>query len=247
MNIFEEAVRITDEAKKDDVCLRIMGANAVRFHCERFRYLLDAMERKLSDIDFMAYSKQRKKINEFFIKQGYNPNIRFIATHAGIRHIYERPDGLVIDVFFDKLDMCHTIDFRNRLELDYPTITLADLLLQKMQVVKIDPKDIKDTIVMIREHEIGESENEILNAKYVANLLSKDWGFYYTVKTNLKKVKEAQQEWEILREDDHKDISSKIERLLDVIENEPKTFKWKTRAKIGTKKMWYREVEEVRR
>jgi len=32
--------------------------------------------------------------------------------------------------------------------------------------------------------------------------------------------------------------------LLTYIEKEPKSFKWKMRARIGTKKKWYEDVEE---
>ncbi|MEM1515466.1 MAG: hypothetical protein QXH24_05395 [Candidatus Bathyarchaeia archaeon] len=39
-----------------------------------------------------------------------------------IRHIYDHEEtGLVVDVFFNELSMCHTIDFRNRINVDYPT------------------------------------------------------------------------------------------------------------------------------
>jgi len=39
----------------------------------------------------------------------------------------------------------------------------------------------------------------------------------------------------------------KVDRLLDLIEKETKSFGWKIRAKIGTKKQGYNEVEEVQR
>ena len=38
--------------------------------------------------------------------------------------------------------MCHDIPFKDRLEIDYPTIPLAELLLEKMQIVQINEKDL---------------------------------------------------------------------------------------------------------
>jgi hypothetical protein len=53
--------------------------------------------------------------------------------------------------------MNHIIEFKDRLEKDYPTIPLEELMLEKLQIVKINEKDIKDLIVLILEHEIGEN------------------------------------------------------------------------------------------
>jgi hypothetical protein len=39
-------------------------------------------------------------------------------------------------------------------------------------------------------------------------------------------------------------IRSRIGRLLHTIEGAPKSMKWKIRAKIGTRKIWYQEVAE---
>jgi hypothetical protein len=36
-----------------------------------------------------------------------------------------------------------------------------------------------------------------------------------------------------------------MDKLLNVITNCPKTRKWEKRAKAGTNKPWYRDVEEV--
>jgi len=131
------------------------------------------------------------------------------------------------------------------LELDFPTITPSDLLLEKMQIVQITEKDLKDTMILLREHEIKEHENDVINTKYIAKLLSNDWGFYYTVTTNLKKTKEFLNFFDALTDEDKNIISEKIDKLLDYIEREPKSLKWKARAKIGTRKKWYREVETI--
>ena len=147
------------------------------------------------------------------------------------------------DSFFDKLAFCHTINFAGRLELDSPTITLGDLLLEKMQIVEINEKDIKDTLIMLREHEIQESEKESVNARYIAKLLSDDWGFYHTATTNLDKVKSHLDKFTSLSDEDRQDIRSKVDILLGAIEKEPKSMKWQMRAKIGTRKIWYTKVE----
>jgi hypothetical protein len=134
------------------------------------------------------------------------------------------------------------------LDLEPFTIPLADMLLEKMQIVHINEKDIIDTIMLLREHEIGEGNMpETIDAQYIATLLSKDWGFYYTFTTNLARVQEKVTNTQELSEDDRIDVGKKIRALSDILEKQPKTFGWKMRAKIGTKNKWYKDVEEVRR
>jgi hypothetical protein len=40
-------------------------------------------------------------------------------------------------------------------------------------------------------------------------------------------------------------VIDRIDRLYRIIEDYPKTTKWRMRAKIGTKKKWYDDVEEL--
>jgi hypothetical protein len=155
----------------------------------------------------------------------------------------------VIDVFFDQLNMCHKIDFRNRLEIDFPTMPLAELMLEKMQIVEFTEKDAKDSIMLLREHNVGDKDSETINQGYIARLLSKDWGFYYTVTTNLKKMRDSFVDEfgkDHLSTEDGEDVKKKIDLLLARIEEEPKEMRWKMRARIGTKKLWYQEVESRR-
>ncbi len=244
----DEALRIIEEGKKKGIIFRLLGAIAVKLHSPKYNYLYDEMERELTDIDFVTYSKFRPGMINFIKSLGYEPNMRIIAFYGKKRHIYWSDEkGWQIDIFFDELDMCHRVDFRNRLELDDPTITLTDILLEKMQIVEINPKDIKDTIIMMLEHNVGDNEEETINMNYIAKLLSNEWGYFYTVTTNLKKVKGFLGEYESLTDENRRVLTEKIDKLLKSIEDEPKSLKWKVRAKIGTKRKWYKEVEEVGR
>jgi hypothetical protein len=204
------------------------------------------MKRELTDVDLITYRDLSRQLEPFFVEMGYVPDKRFIAYFGGNRLKYlDEVNRRNLDVFLDKLEMCHTIDFKERLELDCPTITLADFLLEKMQIVQLNEKDIKDTIVLLREHDVGNTEAESINARYLGKLMAQDWGFYYTFTTNLKKVKDSLERYPILSEDDRKDVSSKIDKILDYIEREPKSMAWKMRARVGSKKKWYKDVEET--
>jgi len=187
-------------------------------------------------------------MKKLFADLGYVPmvSMALLFGTGKNRAIYkDESHNRSVDVFFDKLEMCHTLEFKNRLELDYPTIPLSDLLLQKIQIIKINEKDIKDIIILLREHQVGEFEKETVNINYIARLLSKDWGFWYTVTLNLDKTKEFLAEYKNLADADRKDVETKLDNILKRIEDEPKSIQWKLRSKVGTSKKWYTEVEEL--
>ncbi|MHA1590216.1 MAG: hypothetical protein ACTSVA_06405 [Candidatus Njordarchaeales archaeon] len=257
-----DAYRIVNEAQKKGIIIRVIGAVAIRIHSKDFEELhkrlgrLGEGKQNFSDIDFVGYSKQKKLIEKFFEKDiGFIPDKRINILFGHKRLIFYHPKNWYhSDIFFDALEFSHDIFFgkapgKGRLELDSPTIPLSDLVLEKLQIHEINEKDIKDLIVLFRAHDIGETdEREVINAKYIAKILADDWGFWYDATTNLKKVKlfaKRYLEDNKIGQEDYDDVVKKIDLLLDYIDKEPKTKRWKKRAKIGTKKMWWRPVEEV--
>jgi len=263
----QESQNIVEKAKNEGITLRILGGLSIAIHCQEHKNFAKKLGRigtgvvkgqEYSDIDFISYRKQRKAIRGLFEKLGYAKRRATLSTAASERQIYYHPKGwFYVDVFFDKLLVAnHPIDFRGRLELDYPTITVTDMLLEKIQMWEaFSIKDLKDCLLLLKAHEIGEkSEKEMIDAKYIAKLLARDWGFWYTATTNLKKLRkfvieieklgrEAEIDPKKIDKKDQEEIITKIDMLMKTIEKEPKSFGWKMRAKIGTKKKWYNPVE----
>ena len=243
-----EGKRIVEEAKKRNLHLRLLGAIAFQAHCPKFSFLTTRLNRVLSDVDFAGYSKESSKISAMMKELGYADQPMVTALWGNRRTIWDNPSSKMhVDIFIDKLEMNHDIFFRNRLDIDPLTISLVDMLLEKMQIVHINEKDVVDTIMLLREHDVGESGPETIDGPYVAKLLSGDWGFYYTCTSNLKKVREKLPSYPELSEEDRGDVAGKIDKLLKIIEDEPKTMGWKMRARVGPAKKWYRDVEEVAR
>ncbi len=241
-----KGLEIVETAKKEGVELRLLGAVAVKIQSPRLRkFHEDMMDRQATDLDFIAYSKDRNKIKELFEKLKYTP-IKTVLPMEN-RDLFIENDGVKVDVFYDKLAMCHAIDFTHRLEVDCPTISIADIILEKTQIVKINEKDIKDLIILFAEHELGSDDNHTINSSYISKLLAKDWGFYYTVTTNLKLVRDQfLGKWKDASAQEYLDkVGPRIDKLLRQIEAEPKSMGWKMRQSVGTKKKWYKDVEEV--
>ncbi|MEW6080985.1 MAG: hypothetical protein AB1576_04250 [Bacillota bacterium] len=96
------------------------------------------------------------------------------------------------------------------------------------------------------EHDISEGfEREAIDTGYIARILSADWGFYYTVTQNLRKVLEYMCQNPFIRDEERVVVKSRVSRLLDILDKAPKTMKWNLRAKMGTKIKWYTDVEET--
>jgi hypothetical protein len=243
-----EARRLTDEAQKQGVVLRVMGPIALHFYFPDYIDLYRRMERLgdrvFTDIDYASYGKHRGKIVPFFEKQGYELEKRAAMMSGGARHIYFGERIPMIDVFFDHLDYNHPIDYRGRLEIHPYCVSLTDLLLQKLQIVQINDKDLKDGMLLLLAAQIGDTDKDMINAKYIAKLMSDDWGFYYTSVMNLNKIQAAVNGVPVLSESDRLIMKEKAETIIKIIENAPKSGKWKSRAKTGTSKIWYKEVSD---
>ena len=248
----EEGKRLVDEATKRGIPIRLLGGVAIRFHCLEFIEFAKKLVRlgegqqEYTDLDYMSYSKYRDKMKGFFKEMGYEKRPTTMSTAATQRQIYFHPKGwFFVDVFFDKLLAAnHPLDFRGRLDLDTPTVTPTDLLLEKIQIVFPGEKDVKDTILLLAAHQISHQEEKSkINAKFISELLASDWGFWYTATTNLNGLKQFVLEAGSLSVDDRQDLSKKIDTLLEIIEKEPKSTGWKMRSLVGAKKQWYKPVE----
>ncbi len=177
-----EALRVVTAGEEQGVHLRIIGALAFWHHCPQFGFIQEKLNRVYTDIDFAGYGKQNDAIRKFFVSIGYDEDLEINAFHAeGGRLIFNNPTNHIhVDVFMDKLDFCHPIPWKGRLEVDSPTIPLAELLLEKMQIVKINEKDIIDTIMLLREHEICGDDEDHVNSARVAKLCAGEWGLWRT-------------------------------------------------------------------
>ncbi len=244
----DEARRLTDEAQKQGMLLRVMGPIALHFYFPEYVDLYRRMERLgervFTDIDYASYGKHRNKMVPFFEKEGYSLEKRAAMISGGTRLIFFGDRVPMIDVFYDRLDYNHPIEYQGRLEIHPHCVSLSDLLLQKLQIVQINDKDLKDAMLLLLAATIGETDDGLINARYVAKIMSQDWGFYYTATTNLQRIQGAVAGVKALDEAQAARINEQAALLLKAIEAAPKSNGWNNRAKVGTKKPWYKDVSD---
>ena len=160
LEFVDEALRLVRDAEAEGIRLRILGSIAYRLQCPNNLHLFQDTKRVLTDVDFAAERKQNRAIRQFLTARGYVADEGIYVASEGARHAYLHKDtGLNVDVFADELYFCHRIPFKDRLDLDRPTISTTDLLLEKMQIVEINLKDFKDTVVLMLEHPLSTQES----------------------------------------------------------------------------------------
>jgi hypothetical protein len=240
----EEALRIVTAADEAGVPVRLAGSAAVLVRSPSAERLYERAGRRVLDVDVVTVSRVKTDtIDKLLGGLGYRPLAHHNIWHVETRQMFERPDGLHVDVFRDVLDFCHPIALKARLEHDHPTIPLAELLLAKLQIVDITEKDLQDVAVLLLDRALGGGRDEV-DAGFIARTLAGDWGFWYTATANLGKARGYA---ESLDAAEREIVTGRLSALERRIEEEPKGSRWKLRARIGTKRRWYQEVEEAQR
>ena len=151
-----------------------------------------------------------------------------------------------VDIFVAQFTMCHKIPITERMNLDSPTIPLAELLLTKLQIYEMNEKDIRDVCALLLDHPLGETDTETINVNRIMQLTGEDWGLWKTSMLSIGKVKRYMETVEM--EPPHRDtLNARLGGLEAALNTAPKSMKWKMRDRVGDKVKWYELPEEVRR
>jgi len=252
-----EAYSLVEGAFREGVGLRLLGGLAVRVLCRDYPPRL----RRDQDIDFACLSKGRKDVMAYLESAGCEPDKRFNSLNGDRQMYFTAPSGRAIDVMVDRLTMCHTIDFRPRFDALPLTLDVVDLLLSKLQIIELNPKDARDIFHLLARFPVtGEeppggwitSPSDPADASIgidrtrFEKVLGSDWGWWRTVTGNLAKLPAlAGTRDDYVPEEPHIDGLANARRLAELADTAPKSLQWKVRAKVGEKVRWYELPEEV--
>jgi hypothetical protein len=240
-DVIAEGERVAAAAAKAGVAAKLVGGVAVNLHSASARR--PPLRRKYGDLDFVAPSRQRAGVQKLFESLGYQGEVRFNTLNGHQRLLYLDPqNGRQVDIFIDRMRMCHVIELADRLKGDGPCLTPADLLLSKLQVFEVNMKDLVDSVAILIDHPVGDTDDETVNGSYLARLLSQDWGLHRTMQLNSSRVRAAAGELGV----DAGLINERLDQLWQRIDAQPKSLKWKLRDRVGDRVSWYELPEEVR-
>ena len=254
----DEALRVVDLANKRGLLVRLMGGMAIRAHAPDW----PARTRRVEvDLDFATRGKDRGAFYDLLGKEGYTPDKRHNALFGGKQaYFVDVPRSRPVDVLVDSLEMCHRFEFADRLSKSTPTLPLAELLLSKLQVVKINRKDVLDALVLLAEHPLAQDDGApdartgqgAINVPRILQFTSNDWGWWRTVTGNLGTLDQFLAT-DLTPED--LDLNNgrtvlfepggQIATLRTAINDAPKSTRWKLRARVGERQTWYQDPEEM--
>lgn len=261
-----ESVALVDGARQRNVSLRILGSLAIYSHsvhvpeCITVFHRLGRVEEGkplFTDLDLAGYARQGRLISGLFKDLKFRPD-DIVNGFFGDRRLiyYEGAGKFHVDVFLDKLEFSHDVLFGSkpgdgRLELDFPTITLVDIVLEKLQIHDIARKDLVDLIILFLGHNLrgNDSPNpELVDDGYLCEVLGDDWGFWHESLQNIEKTRQLLDGFAESGRLDPGQATRVRDRLATLVQRlhaSPKTRKWEKRSRAGTTKPWYRKVEEV--
>jgi hypothetical protein len=149
-------------------------------------------------------------------------------------------------VFVELFEMCHALPLADSLGQPGPSLPATDLLMTKLQIVQLNAKDRDDCYALLSGSALGAGDPAAIDPARIARLTAGDWGLHHTLELNLGRLR-ADLAARQLPGGGAERISAAIAAVADAIDAEPKSRAWRLRARIGERKVWYDEPEEVKR
>jgi hypothetical protein len=219
---------------------RILGGVAVAFHAHE--PLPASLVRTYADIDLVVGSGRETDLSRTLTAEGYEADRRFNALYGHKRQLFwDRTNDRQLDVFVGQFSMCHALPLDRRLADPSGTLTATDLLLTKLQIVELNPKDVIDALALVLEHATGrDADGDVLALDRLTEITANDWGWFTTVMDNLGQLKAGIDQ----AGSDAAVVRQRIAEIRDVLEAAPKSLRWRARARIGRRMPWYELPEE---
>lgn len=242
-----EAQRLIEAGTERGVALRLLGGVAVRLRSPHAGHR--ALTRTYADLDFVTPKKQARAVRDLLTASGYVADRRFNALHGERRLLFfDEARGRQVDVFLGVFEMCHKLPLEKSLTQHAYTLSPADLLLTKLQIVQLNAKDIQDILALLLDFPpVAHSTRpgDELDVATIAELCAHDWGWYTTVNDSLDRV--ATDARTLLPAEDAETVTQRIATLKQQLADEPKSLGWRSRALVGRRMAWYELPEEVHR
>jgi len=239
--LVERALGLAEAARVSQLRLKFLGGMGCWLHVQDHGQDLAGFRRSYHDLDVIVRKDDQKRVGEVFQRAGYEPARQFNAVQGETRLMYLDPLlGSQVDVFLGEFRMCHTVPVADALgAAEHPSLSLAELILTKLQVVELTAKDMNDVGSLLASHELGDGV-EAIDGRQLGRLLGSDWGLWRTVTANLARLRE----WAPSAPARGDRIAAGVDALSAVIESAPRSMKWRARARIGDRVIWYELPEE---
>jgi hypothetical protein len=236
-----ESRRLVASAAHAGLTVRLLGGVAVRMQAPAETAL---PPRPIGDIDLATRQGGWRALADFLISAGYAGDDMFNALNGARRLLFfDHVNNRKLDVFVGEFTMCHAIPIADRLHRDPMTIPLAELLLTKLQIVQLTERDLRDIYSLSYHHHISDGDGSGIEADFIADLCAKDWGLWRTSTSTIEQSLARVPDYPMPVEASQL-VAERLRALLKVVEQAPKSARWKLRSRVGDRVRWYNEPEE---
>jgi hypothetical protein len=209
------------------------------------------LQRAIGDLDFLTTRRAGHAVEALLAAHGWQPAQRFNALNGARRLLFNEPAGeRRVDVFVGDFQMCHRLPLTERLRGRGEVLPAADLALTKLQIVSLNAKDRGDLYALLLACELAEDDvidgTPAIDAQRIAALAGADWGLHHTIELNLARLREGLAD-SPLAPPQRELVERRIAELAGVLDRAPKSRAWRLRARIGERRRWYEEPEEIAR
>ena len=234
-----EARRVVAAVEAAGTLARVVGGVAIALHDHVA--LPASLVRPYADIDLVVQAGGESTLARTLIEMGYEADRKFNALYGYRRMLFwDRPNERQLDVFVGAFSMCHKLELGGRLVAG-ATLTPADLLLTKLQIVELNPKDVADALALVVSHELGaETGGDVIGLDRLAAVTAGDWGWFTTASDSLARIRERTELAGPLAEI----AAQRLDAITGAIDATPKSLRWRARARVGRRMPWYELPEE---
>ena len=224
------------------VTLRVVGGVAVALHTQGEVH--PALRRPYRDIDLVTRRKGDREALKVLIDAGYESNERFnsmVGAHNRLV-VYDNPNQRQLDVFVGEFRMCHWCRSIAS-DADSPTVPLAELLVTKLQIVKMNEKDSRtssrscSSTPSARATTRRSTPVASPSCRGRLGALAHDEGARSSTYVRARPLALEDAERDLVRQ--------RLDQLWERVEGEPKSMRFKARARVGDRTRWYEEPDEV--
>jgi hypothetical protein len=241
----EEGQGLIDAAEERGLTVRLIGGVGISLSLGA--RMAPAFERPYRDIDVITRKRDSRALEQLLPERGWEPAVAFNALNGGRRLLFHDPlSEAQVDVFVESFEMCHRLPLADVLDRAGPSLPATELLMTKLQIVELNAKDRNDCYALLLGCELRDGDHAAIEPARLAGYTAADWGLHHTFELNFERLHTGLESAPTTTAESMR-IAASIDAIAAAMEEAEKGRGWRMRQRIGERKRWYDDPEEVDR